>query len=77
MTFAADGMFSYENKNKMLLFGTLVYALCFISSYPFFMRINEKVKDNKNIGFVALTAFASCAITFICFDIVSQIIGHI
>ncbi len=75
MTKVAGTTFWYQDVNRMMKYGTFIYAFCFFSSFPMFYSLDEE--KNWSIGKTIIMAFASNAITLLLFDFATQIIGHI
>ena len=69
--------FWYKDVGRMLKFGTLIYAYCFITSFPFYYALDEKADKKWSVGKVALCAFAVNAVTLLLFDVTAHFIGNI
>jgi len=69
--------FWYRDVDRMMKFGTFVYAYSFITSFPFFFALDEKRDKKWSVGKTALYAFAANAIALLLFDLTTQFIGQL
>jgi cycloeucalenol cycloisomerase len=69
--------FYYKNMDRMLVFGSLIYASFFIVSFPIFYFIDEKKNDNWGILKTVGAALSASMLTFFMLDLWTRFIGSI
>lgn len=77
MTKVAGATFGYLDVGRMMRYGTFIYTICFLTSFPVFCQIDETQEKKWSVGKVAVYALAVNAVTLIGFDLAARIIGHI
>lgn len=73
----AGGNFYYQDLNRMLSYGSLIYVSYFITSFPIFYFLDEKEGDNWGILRTIFAALSASMLTFFLLDFWAHFIGHI
>jgi len=69
--------FYYKNMDAMLLYGSLIYALYFIGSFPIFYFLDENASARWNTTKVASAGLAASMIVFYLLDLSAHAIGSL
>lgn len=72
-----QGTFYYRDLNRMLVYGSLIYATYFVTSFPIFYFLDEKSSDNWSLLRTIAAALSTSMLTFFLLDLWGQLIGHI
>ena len=72
-----QGIFYYRDMNRMLLYGSLVYACFFITSFPIFYFLDEKPGKPWSLLQAAASSLSASMLTLLLLDLVTKAIGHI
>lgn len=74
--FMAD-QFYYLDRERMLRFGSILYACYFVVSFPMVYRLDEGRDENWPLRRVAVESLATGMLVFILLDAWAKIIGPI
>lgn len=69
--------FYYENMEAMLAYGSLIYALYFVASFPIFYFIDEKPSQRWSLTQVMAAALSASMIVFYLLDISAHWVGQL
>jgi len=72
-----EGIFGYADRGRMLVFGSLFYALYFLVSFPLFLSIDEREDRPWNPSRVALGGLAAGMLTLLLLDLATRFVGAI
>ena len=67
--------FYYKDMSRMLAYGSMFYALYFISSFPIFYWLDEKENDNWSLKATAAGALSASMIMLFLLDFAAAIFG--
>lgn len=73
----SQGGFYYQDLNRMLTYGSITYALYFITSFPIFFTLDEKSEDNWTLLRTIFAALSASMLTFFLLDFWTQLVGRI
>lgn len=74
---AIAAYFSYADKSRMLMYGSLFYACYFLVSLPLLGRLDEPAGARTSLGQTILSSLAAGMLVFIILDVLTWIIGPI
>jgi cycloeucalenol cycloisomerase len=72
-----EGIFRYADRGRMLVFGSLFYALYFIVSFPLFLSIDERKDGAWDPSRAALGGLAAGMLTLLLLDLATRLVGAI
>ncbi|MEZ4287194.1 MAG: hypothetical protein R3A47_03415 [Polyangiales bacterium] len=72
-----ENQFYYKDLNRMLKFGSAIYATYFIASFPIFYQIDEDANHKWSLVQSAGGACAASALTLLMLDFIGWMIGSI
>lgn len=70
-------VFRYQDKSRMLAYGSLVYSTHFLASFPIFLHLDEKPGSRWTLLQTIAAAMASSLLTLFLLDLIARAIGHI
>lgn len=77
VTIAWFPYYSFDDRERMVYFGSVFYALYFVVSFPMYYRIDENPQQKWNLTAVALDSFAAGMIVTILLDLWRIFIGSL
>ncbi|HEX3046386.1 MAG TPA: hypothetical protein VHY08_16630 [Bacillota bacterium] len=72
-----QGTFYYRDINRMLSYGSLIYASYFVTSFPIFYFLDEKSDENWGLLRTIAAGLSASMLTFFLLDLWTRFIGHI
>jgi cycloeucalenol cycloisomerase len=72
-----SGIFGYSDRGRMLVFGSLFYALYFVASFPLFLSIDERREKPWDLPRVVFGGLSAGMLTLILLDLSTRLMGGI
>ncbi|MFW2388627.1 MAG: hypothetical protein ACN4G0_09845 [Polyangiales bacterium] len=70
-----ESQFYYEDKARMLAYGSLFYALYFIASFPIFYQLDEERDASWSLSLTAAAALSASMIMLFLLDFATALVG--
>lgn len=70
-------VFYYQDLNRMLVYGSLMYACYFVVSFPIFYALDEQAGARWNLWQTIAAALSASMATIFLLDLLTGLIGHI
>lgn len=64
--------FYYQNKEQMLKFGSSIYAIYFLVSFPIFFQLDEKAEQPWSLWQTIAAALSASMLTILCLDLATR-----